>query len=430
MKRWLVILLVVLAVLVLVSPGLIGELAQKNVEKGISQAANESGRATVTTESFDKGWFTSEGHYRVVFEEGGLREALDAAHSGLPSLLIKTNIEHGLLPLSEMIPGIASATSTAQVDDGRGNISDLPGTLYTRIGLTGDSVFNYVAKPGSFNFESGDSLDWEGADISVKSNANMTSFSVDGRINPLQLKGSQGNMNVGAITVKGEQTKTDVGIDVGHGSFDLETLWARDGGGTTALKGLHFDSVSALNNDGASFVFHSRVDELDLPGFEDVAYDLEIELGKLDPEKLTTIIDSLRALQGAAPNQAPADLYPGAEADVLQLLSSGAHIGINRFNLTLPQGDVAMALNLDIEKAAAGASANWLSLLMALDATATVSAPVELVNFFQSVNPEIGGMIAMGLLQQDGDVYRMEARFNKALLTVNGAPLPLPMPGR
>ena len=65
MKRWLVVLLVVLAVLVLVSPGIVGRLAEKNLEDNIEWAESEAVGIDVQTESFDRGWFTSEGRHRV-----------------------------------------------------------------------------------------------------------------------------------------------------------------------------------------------------------------------------------------------------------------------------------------------------------------------------------------------------------------------------
>jgi hypothetical protein len=35
----------------------------------------------------------------------------------------------------------------------------------------------------------------------------------------------------------------------------------------------------------------------------------------------------------------------------------------------------------------------------------------------------------MGLLRKDGDAYEMQAEFAQGLLTVNGAPFPIPVQG-
>jgi uncharacterized protein YdgA (DUF945 family) len=132
MNRWLVALLVLLAVVILVSPGIIGRLAEQNMEEGIEWAESESPGVAITTEAFDRGWFTSEGQHRVVLEGGQFQDATEryAAATGnpeLPSLIIDTRIDHGLLPLSSLtrdsgslVPGLASTISTFQLDPGNG----------------------------------------------------------------------------------------------------------------------------------------------------------------------------------------------------------------------------------------------------------------------------------------------------------------------
>jgi hypothetical protein len=48
----------------------------------------------------------------------------------------------------------------------------------------------------------------------------------------------------------------------------------------------------------------------------------------------------------------------------------------------------------------------------------------------QASNPESAALIAMGILKKDGASYIVNARYEKGLLTVNGAPMPIPLPGR
>ena len=76
MKRWLVILLVVLAVVVLVSPGIVGRMAEKNLEENINWAETESGGLEFQTESFERGWFTSVGRYRVSLTAASVGKAM------------------------------------------------------------------------------------------------------------------------------------------------------------------------------------------------------------------------------------------------------------------------------------------------------------------------------------------------------------------
>ncbi|MEE8221518.1 MAG: DUF945 family protein, partial [Woeseiaceae bacterium] len=105
MNRWFVAFLITLAVIVLVSPGIVGRLAEKNIEENLDFVASESDDVVVTTESFDRGWFTSEGRHRIELRDGavGAVPENDAdEHDRVPSLIIDTHIDHGLIPLTSM----------------------------------------------------------------------------------------------------------------------------------------------------------------------------------------------------------------------------------------------------------------------------------------------------------------------------------------
>ena len=123
MNRWFVAFLITLAVIVLVSPGIVGRLAEKNIAENLDFVASENDDVVVTTESFDRGWFTSEGRHRIE-----LRDDADE-HDRVPSLIIDTHIDHGLIPLTSMSrasgslkPGLASAVSTMTLDPGDGEL--------------------------------------------------------------------------------------------------------------------------------------------------------------------------------------------------------------------------------------------------------------------------------------------------------------------
>jgi hypothetical protein len=45
------------------------------------------------------------------------------------------------------------------------------------------------------------------------------------------------------------------------------------------------------------------------------------------------------------------------------------------------------------------------------------------------MNPQAAALVAMGILLKDGDDYVMNAEYAQGLLSVNGAPMPIPMPG-
>ncbi len=44
-----------------------------------------------------------------------------------------------------------------------------------------------------------------------------------------------------------------------------------------------------------------------------------------------------------------------------------------------------------------------------------------------AMNPQAGALVGMGFLRKNGDVYEMRAEYAQGLLTVNGAPMPIPL---
>ena len=72
---------------------------------------------------------------------------------------------------------------------------------------------------------------------------------------------------------------------------------------------------------------------------------------------------------------------------------------------------------------------SWPEALLAMDASANISIAEDLVRLAMAADPDVGGIIGMGFLQKDGDVYVLRAEFKRGLLTVNGAPMPIPLTG-
>ena len=60
---------------------------------------------------------------------------------------------------------------------------------------------------------------------------------------------------------------------------------------------------------------------------------------------------------------------------------------------------------------------------------ANMSIPSAMFDMVAMMSPEIQAAVEMGILTKRGNVYLMEAVYRKGLLTVNGAPLPIPLSG-
>ncbi len=66
-------------------------------------------------------------------------------------------------------------------------------------------------------------------------------------------------------------------------------------------------------------------------------------------------------------------------------------------------------------------------MLLGTEAAVDLSIPATLVDMMGQGNPQLAMAIGGGYLLKNGDVYEMKARLEKGLLTVNGAPIPIPL---
>ena len=64
-----------------------------------------------------------------------------------------------------------------------------------------------------------------------------------------------------------------------------------------------------------------------------------------------------------------------------------------------------------------------------MEASADITIPSGLFDMVAMMNPDAQMAVAMGILRTEGDNYVMEAEYKQGLLTVNGAPMPIPLPG-
>ena len=116
------------------------------------------------------------------------------------------------------------------------------------------------------------------------------------------------------------------------------------------------------------------------------------------------------------------------EDDLQRLLATGFELHFDKLDIELPQGPITSSIHIALEGSTSDNVA-WTSALLALDATVELSVPVELFDLVAAAEPQLHGAVGLGYLRKNGDAYELEAAFEKGLLTVNGAPIALPIPG-
>jgi uncharacterized protein YdgA (DUF945 family) len=434
-NRWIVVVLVALAAIVLVSPEIVGRLAEKQVADSLHFAASESDEVVVTAESFERGWFTSQGRHRIELRQGALR-ALLGIDDQVPTLIVETRVDHGLVPFTSLArdsgslkPGLARAVSTMKLDRGGGEILDIAGNLFSEVGLGGETSSRFVLQAGSGKIDNA-TIEWQGADVAVRAITADGSLAYQGEIPSLSIIDAVGRMTLGGVTVTAEQQRSDYNFSTGSLKLGVDSITIERGDDRETAFGPLATSAS-IGIDGQRLSAAARFDLSHVPvaGLGAVDISVDAVFKRLDAQSIQGIVASLRNSRADPDRQITLrELYPFIEADVQTLLTSGLEIRIDKIAVALADSELMTTLHGTLPPSNRAAEFSWPSLLLALDASADMRLPVELFEIAAGGNPDLGTLVAMGVLRKVGDYYQMQASFAKGLLTINGAPLPLPLP--
>lgn len=442
MKRWVVVLLVGLAVLLLISPGIVGRMTESSLEESIELARIESPEITISTERFDRGWFTSAGRHRIELSDRSrfpeLANFVDqAGYQGMPALILDSRIDHGLVPLGALgrdegtlAPGLASMTSTVQLDPGSGELIDLPGRINSTISLSGATHADLLLEKG--NWSDGDTrIDWKGARLKMALDGDGVMTAADGFIDAIRFSAGSRKVESNRIDLTIKQEKSDYDFMVG--SMDIRSAGVSVSDEFGDQVGFASMAVSATSDIEDSKVRgNSQVDLAGIltPGLGTIDIALDLAYSGFDAESFIALYAALQeAAADGKPEDAFAAIYPAMDTELQQFLSAGADIQINRLNLSLPLGDILTDFHFTLPEAGPGDAFSWPGLLLKLEATINLQLPVTLFQMIEAMQPEAGAAVAMGILVLDGNQYKMKLEYAQGLATINGVPMPIPLPG-
>lgn len=436
MKKSFVAVLVLLAVVVLISPAIVGRMAEKSMYENLDWAARESGEVRVTTENFARGWFSSEGQHRIELEDGELLIAAEAMlgpmdAGDLPVLVINTKLDHGLIPFSSMArekgtlaPGLGSAVSTMSIEfpDGR-EVFEVPGTIFSEVGLTGALHSSYVLDTGSHN-DNDTTASWGATRIDVKTNPKSGEAEFDGSIGSFSAQDNTQAVTLGELTFRGQQTPTKYGIAVGDIELAIDELNVVVAGNETG--GVKSMSIKALTEiDGSDVNASASVNAAlhAVPQFGEMSFVMDFSLEGADAEAMSRV---QQALESVGNSQNPMAMFGTAEQDLKRLFASGFEMNFERLDVTLPMGTVSSKMLFEFGEEDP-ATFDWTTLLLSTQATVDLSIPEAIVEMIVQAQPDAAMAIGGGYLVKRGDNYELNAQLKKGLLTVNGAPIPIPL---
>lgn len=437
MKKSIVVLLVIAAIVVLISPGIIGRIAEESVDSNLQWAADENEGFVVTSERFDRGWFSSQGRHRIEIRDAGVRDALATLagrepDAGDPALIIDTRIDHGLIPVTSvgrpegsLAPGLGRGVSTLSIEYPDGQTVPVPGTIYSTIGLDGTLSANYQVEQGSLETD-GSLASWGNTNIELSTDREAESFIIDGVIESLGISDAGDALRLGRTDFSGIQRPSRFGLSVGNFEITAESVAVEEAAIETYRLGpVAFSGSSEIDGERVNGDFRMSLDALEIPGYGKSDFDVAIRFTGADGASLGNIV---RKLEDVGNEAAPQELQLLLADDIEDLVAAGFELYVDRLDFDLPQGPVSVKMRFSVEESAA-ADFDLTSLLMTLDAEAELTAAEAFVDHAMAMNPDAGAIVGMGYLRKKGEVYEMHAEYAKGLLTINGAPMPIPMGG-
>lgn len=436
MKKSVVALLMALALIVLISPGIVGRLAEQSMHENLDWAGTENLEFVITSQGFDRGWFSSAGRHRIEFRDGNLHDAmlrLGGAEmvADLPVIIVDTRLDHGLIPVTSLSreqgslkPGLGSAISTFSLELAGGETIALPGTIYSTLSLAGELQSNFVLQADGFESEKV-RIDWGATDILVTTNPTNGSIDVQGSIDSITIQSPRDSLRFDKIELTIQQRMSPFGFAVGNSKFSWQAMTEGPIGAGTTIGPVTISSYLAVDDDRVNGHVMLELESAPFAGLGAAAIVANIRLENADG---VAIANLKRALENMPLDEDALTTFESLDKDLQRLLAAGIELHIEQLEISLPQGSITSTFSFIVAETDLDGF-TWTTPLLALDASADISLPVELVELALDMNPQLNAAIGMGFLRKNGDFYVMEAAFKKGLLTINGAPMPIPMPG-
>ena len=430
MKKGVVVLLVVVALIVLITPGIVGRLAEESMDQNVEFAATENEDVVITSQGFERGWFYSEGQHRIELTDYlGLTSDDHASDElQLVALIVDTRIDHGLIPVTSMArdagslaPGLGSAVSTLSAELSDGSLKPLPGKIYTEMGLAGTLESNLVVEADAVNTR-GYILDWGDIDILVTTDAAGGAFAVKGDVDSLSMTAPQETIRLGKLAVDIDQQPGPFGYELGFMDVSVDYVAIQSDYNDITMGPMVLTSALDAAGDRINGDATFSLANFESP-FGAAEINVAARLEGADGEAMGKVINTYEILEGPGD---PVDLYLESQQGFHELLARGMELHIDRVDLRLPQGTMAARMNLRIDKSDPDGF-NLPALLLALDGTLDLRVSQGLVDYATTLEPSVGAAVGLGYLRKNGEEYETFVEIRSGILTINGAPMQIPL---
>lgn len=424
LRRIIQLMLLALA-LVCIAPAAIGRLAESRQQFLIDSLAESVAGANLVTDEYHIGWITSRSVHRLRLDDPAY---VDAARelTGIPNLeespelIIRSRIAHGPWPLLQGRPGLARVHSEIVLAVGQDEI-EIPGDVITDIGLDGSGLAVFRSPGMETTVESGSTfVRWHETNLEISFDRQVWNLGSRGTIGELELLGSNGEISFGPTRIDGQSEYTPHGFWSGQSRLTVE-------------------GFSMTGVDGASFLAENIVLDLVVLPHEDlVDHRYEVTLDRFSTARVEDgrlhVAAAAEGLDAAALGRLLAmrtgAQWPGDGESWATLFTPASRFQLRELWMDADGERVRLELECHLGRAVA-AEAGLAELLRALNGEGTVRLSEGLLPMMigNGADPAaVESLVTIGYLRRTEEGLVSDLRLGGGLLTINGLPVPLPLP--
>jgi hypothetical protein len=417
------------ALIVLAVPAAVGWVAERETSRLAATLAASQPGVSVLEREFRRGWWRSRGVQLLRLDPDRLLPpalGIDPAALGPLVLRLESVYLHGPLPEGVGRPGRAVILTRISQVHAAGE--RLLGDVVTRLSLTGEaeSRLEFASLAVDFDGRYG-GVAWSGGTLLLNFDALLQHVSVEGRIEPLQLRGVEGSLRAGPGRLEGAFERVD-GLWTGSAALDVAQAdaWTRRAPRSRTLASdLRLEGQATLLDNRAVLAGAALLSRVSVLGRESRALEVRLRARDLEPSALRGLgglwreavryrLDRAETL--ARLEALGQDLLAAGLAVEMDTLQAELHYGRleGRFALRLPPRTPGTAL---LRHPDAELETSWRlpeGLVTLARTQAQLQAPVEL-------------LLQSGVLRREPGAWALQLRYRDGLLVVHGVPWTLPL---
>ena len=420
MNKIVIAVVVLLAAAAGAAPMLVGQQAEGAVRSLTQEIDNDTLFWKVEIQSYERGYLGSDLVHRF--------QPVGADTDGeVPVFVLKTHLDHG--PFAGGL-NAAKGRSTLSLEGGGPASIQVPGEILTTVGFDQSLVSHFKLDDYSWPVPDADGkATWRNVDVTLETDGALSEVHVHGSLGTVALEAEDGSMTYGPMDIVADQARSEFGFWTGSGKVTVNAIdvLAPMQGVAFSVKGFEIESRSAVDDGLVSSISIMKVPTIELPGFEPIALDISITFDRLDAAATGRLV---KMIQEAA-NDDPAAMSNGAlMTEAFAMIRPGPRFSVDPFTIALGDEKAEMDIKLALPPEAERMSPGPETLPLDLMADANLRLPSGMVQIMAQVQPQVAmgvqQLLAMGMLNQQGDDYVLAAQYRAGSLTVNGAPVPLP----